>query len=250
MFSINSHPQVWNLSDIKANILIGHGGHACLSDPTMLTTSDQQPTVSQVEGGTVRWMSPELLNPESFGLENSYPTKESDYYALGMVIYEVLSGQVPFAPFRVLVVMQKVLGGEYPSRPQGAEGVWFTDELWEMLELCWKPHPSHRPGLDIILQHLQDAIDLPIPIPQHEAYGSKNGSGIFLLSNSKHVIYYPSDAIETLGATSRNTKFPVPSPSLPPDLGLPPSGNPRKKGFIGRLMLGATRKLHQFQQAK
>ena len=34
--------------------------------------------------GTVRWMSPELL----FG-ENSPPTRESDCYALGMVIYKV-----------------------------------------------------------------------------------------------------------------------------------------------------------------
>jgi len=34
--------------------------------------------------GTVRWMSPELL----FG-KNSAPTRESDCYALGMVIYEV-----------------------------------------------------------------------------------------------------------------------------------------------------------------
>ena len=34
--------------------------------------------------GTVRWMSPELL----FG-QNSPPTRESDSYALGMVIYEV-----------------------------------------------------------------------------------------------------------------------------------------------------------------
>ena len=34
--------------------------------------------------GTVCWMSPELL----FG-QNSPPTRESDCYALGMVIYEV-----------------------------------------------------------------------------------------------------------------------------------------------------------------
>ena len=34
--------------------------------------------------GTVRWMSPELF----FG-QNSSPTRESDCYALGMVIYEV-----------------------------------------------------------------------------------------------------------------------------------------------------------------
>lgn len=53
-------------------------------------------------------MSPELLDPEQLYLGDGLPTKESDCYALGMVIYEVLSGQVPFAPFKVLIVIQMV----------------------------------------------------------------------------------------------------------------------------------------------
>ena len=43
-------------------------------------------------GGTCRWMSPELLDPERFGIpesEDDRPTRQSDCYALGMVIYEV-----------------------------------------------------------------------------------------------------------------------------------------------------------------
>ena len=39
-------------------------------------------------GGTFRWMSPELLDPESLHCKR-HPTLESDRYALGMVIYEV-----------------------------------------------------------------------------------------------------------------------------------------------------------------
>jgi len=37
-------------------------------------------------------MSPELLDPERFGMpksEGNRPTRQSDCYALGMVIYEV-----------------------------------------------------------------------------------------------------------------------------------------------------------------
>jgi len=37
-------------------------------------------------------MSPELLHPEGFGIptsEGNRPTRQSDCYALGMVIYEV-----------------------------------------------------------------------------------------------------------------------------------------------------------------
>ena len=48
--------------------------------------------VSFTAGGTCRWMSPELLDPELFGIpqsEGDRPTRQSDCYALGMVIYEV-----------------------------------------------------------------------------------------------------------------------------------------------------------------
>jgi len=38
--------------------------------------------------GTLRWMSPELLDPPRFGSDGR-PTRGSDCYALGMVIYEV-----------------------------------------------------------------------------------------------------------------------------------------------------------------
>ena len=40
-------------------------------------------------GGSIRWMSPELIDPELFRVEGNRPTKMSDCYALGMVIYEV-----------------------------------------------------------------------------------------------------------------------------------------------------------------
>ena len=48
--------------------------------------------MSYTPGGTARWMSPELLDPERFGIlgsEDDRPAKQSDCYALGMVIYEV-----------------------------------------------------------------------------------------------------------------------------------------------------------------
>lgn len=46
-------------------------------------------TMATTGVGTVRWMAPELLVPEEYGFEHSHPSKESDVYAFGMVIYEV-----------------------------------------------------------------------------------------------------------------------------------------------------------------
>jgi len=100
-------------------------------------------------------MSPELLHPDQFGLEDSRPTKESDCYALGMVIYEVLSGQVPFTSLKDFVVIRKVVDGERPARPEGAKGVLFTDGLWETMKLCWQTQPESRPSTAIVFEYLE-----------------------------------------------------------------------------------------------
>jgi len=93
---------------MKANILVNKDRRACLADFGLSTITGivtrATPGASQVSlisndslmsftgGGTRRWMSPELLDPERFGMpesEGNRPTRQSDCYALGMVIYEV-----------------------------------------------------------------------------------------------------------------------------------------------------------------
>jgi hypothetical protein len=44
---------------------------------------------AQLEGGTMAFMSPELLVPSEFGMRTSFPTPEGDIYALGLVIFQV-----------------------------------------------------------------------------------------------------------------------------------------------------------------
>jgi len=159
------HQCACDLPDRKANILVDNGGRACLVGFGLLTIISDRSVIapSAMTGGTIRWMSPERFEPDKFGLKESNPTKESDCYALGMVIYEVLSGQTPYAVCNQLVVVQKILDGERPARPQGVEGVWFTAGLWEVLGLCWKPQPGDRPSLDTVLRCLQDTARPTMP---------------------------------------------------------------------------------------
>ena len=119
-----------------------------ISDPTNPTTTS---TVNN-SGGTRRWMSPELLYPQKFGLERSRPSQSSDCYALGMVILEVLSDEVPFSRHQGYVVVQMVLADERPERPKRA---WFTDDLWRTLGQCWLPRPTDRTTVDAVLQCLE-----------------------------------------------------------------------------------------------
>jgi serine/threonine protein kinase len=105
-FPPNKHPHTSH-SFSKANILINKDRRACIADFSLTTvtgvgshaapgaspisTMSDDTLMSFTAGGTYRWMSPELLDPERFGIpqsEGERPTRQSDCYALGMVIYE------------------------------------------------------------------------------------------------------------------------------------------------------------------
>jgi len=147
------------LPSSQINILINNQGHACLAGFSLLTiVSDQSSPISSSPGsGTLQWMSPELLDPDRFGLKSNNATKESDCYALGMLAYEILSGQTPFAPATVPVIVWMVLEGKRPGRPQGEEGKLFTDAIWRVLNLCWNHQPSERPSIEAVLLCLERA---------------------------------------------------------------------------------------------
>ena len=100
-------------------------------------------------------MSPELIAPDQFGFEKSRPTKASDCYALGMVVYEIVSGELPFHNERDIAVFWKVVKGERPRR-----GAKFADRLWGMLEWCWAAHPDDRPSIEGVLQCLRTVSNL------------------------------------------------------------------------------------------
>jgi serine/threonine protein kinase len=110
----------------------------------MPDTTNPVSSKSLTQAGTLRFMSPELLSPERFHLKHSWPTERSDCYALAMVVYEVLSGNVPFYRYGTFEAALKVLEGKRPRRPRGAKGVWFNDDTWGVLEHCWKSTPSDR----------------------------------------------------------------------------------------------------------
>lgn len=139
----------------KVNILIDEDHNARLADFGLLTIISDPANLlsssSNAQGGTVRWMSPELIDPQRFGSEMSFPTKSSDCYALGMVVYETIGGKLPFANDTDYIISMKVVKGERP--PRRAK---FTEGLWELLEMCWAPYPNNRPSIEEVLRSLRE----------------------------------------------------------------------------------------------
>ena len=152
--------------------MIDKDGDARLADfgfLTIVSDSTRLATTTTSEGvGTLRWMSPELLDPEQFGSKNGRPTKESDCYALGMVILEILTGRVPFPRCSNPVVFGKIIKGKHPGRPKGPEAVWFTDALWGMLKQCWLDKPKLRPTVEGVLECLERSLETWKPLSPSE----------------------------------------------------------------------------------
>ena len=229
--SIDSqHPQL--------NIMIDNTGRAVLADFSLVTFIPDHSTFlsSCVNAGTVRSMSPELLAPEKFSLSRLQPTRESDCYALGMVIYEILSGCTPFGTGS-LVILHRILEGERPGRPQGEAGERFTDDIWDMVERCWKTEPRDRPSAKDVLRCLKgnsptvdsdsDQSDVISIDSQRDELGDVGS----ISASSRFPLFYPRLLANQLcGITGATIALVGGQPPNPPD-----ARNPNKRWTGGRL---------------
>ena len=58
-----------------------------------------------------------------------------------------------------------LFGSRSPGKPEGKEGAWFTNDLWEILEQCWLPQPERRPAIEAVLQCLECGSTAWQPLP-------------------------------------------------------------------------------------
>jgi len=56
-------------------------------------------------------------------------------------------------------VAVSVLRGHRPQRPEAADDLGFTGELWSMVERCWQENPDERPEVKEIVDCLESAAE-------------------------------------------------------------------------------------------
>jgi serine/threonine protein kinase len=135
--------------DLKSpNILIDEGGTAKLTDFGLALKEgggvSPRDAGNKTEVGSFRWMAPEVARRLGF-------TRLSDVYSMGMVLFELLTHDLPFADVAALhaVAIVAVHGARPPLPPDAPPA------LTDLIRRCWSEEPASRPSFEQVEQLLR-----------------------------------------------------------------------------------------------
>ncbi|THH04964.1 hypothetical protein EW145_g5145 [Phellinidium pouzarii] len=140
--------------DIKGkNILITDEGEPVVCDFGLTSMVDEQErqemSRSLQYAGNANWKAYELFW-EFF--PGSKATRESDVWACGMFIIEMLSGDIPFPGQSSQNIFLSLVNYKFPARPVSDD---CSDELWSLIQQCWRRKPDERPTASHVLSVLR-----------------------------------------------------------------------------------------------
>ncbi|KAI8472601.1 MAG: hypothetical protein J3K34DRAFT_457740 [Monoraphidium minutum] len=123
---------------------------------------------TQICGGTLTHMAPELLT-------SAKPTKASDVYAFGILLFEILTGERPYAGIHNALLGHAVVASRKRPAWPSAMGPEFR-EAKALAEECWQHHPHARPSFRDVVSHLGAIHQAALALAGGNGSGSSAGT--------------------------------------------------------------------------
>ncbi|TDL15431.1 kinase-like protein, partial [Rickenella mellea] len=156
-------------ADLKSdNVLISPSGAPLLTDFGISRTLIVTHTVTTLGEltGSVRWMAYELIAPHCqlqntadattiTEIQPAIPSKETDVWAFGMVVYELLAKEYPFSPYSTVQVIIAIAFGHLPRPPSNLRSHGnIGKSLWDLCTQCWNRDPTSRPVMTDVVREI------------------------------------------------------------------------------------------------
>lgn len=136
------------------------------------------------EATNAAWAAPETL-------EHSDLSKASEVYSFGIVLYEMLTGDMPFSSdyksywnFTNAIKRDVIKGIRPPYNEHDIRvhfhGVAIPSQIFQLMNQCWDEDPSKRPSFDEIYR-IVNSLERPLE------YGVSSGSSVLSPSLSRSV---------------------------------------------------------------
>lgn len=104
-------------------------------------------SITMTQGiGTVRYMAPEVIESGDYGVK-------ADIYSLGVLMHEIVSGQLPFAKMNEASLLLAVLDGLRPPLEEIASAADIKG-IADVMEACWDPDAGARPTAARVVEKL------------------------------------------------------------------------------------------------
>jgi len=164
MFHLHSRTPAVLHRDLKAaNLLVTADWTVKIADMGLSkVASEVVGNAATTAGGATnpRWLAPEVLG-------GATPSKATDVYSFGIVLWEALTWGLPWAKSSVWTIVGAVQQGDRPEIPPferlpGFEGVDQPPAALAgyiaLMQRCWAQDPDERPNFEEIAAELQELV--------------------------------------------------------------------------------------------
>eukprot|EP00276_Gloeochaete_wittrockiana_P003792 CAMPEP_0184644750 /NCGR_PEP_ID=MMETSP0308-20130426/1409_1 /TAXON_ID=38269 /ORGANISM="Gloeochaete witrockiana, Strain SAG 46.84" /LENGTH=575 /DNA_ID=CAMNT_0027073443 /DNA_START=147 /DNA_END=1874 /DNA_ORIENTATION=- len=142
--------------DVKShNILLDENLKAKVSDFGLSRVRREASSLT-IGIGSPLWMAPEVWE------EKPYDGK-ADVYSFAVVMWELMTGLVPFSNLRPFRIGQAVTAGERPPLPADSEADPLLNRWSRLIRKCWDGDPQRRPDFSQVITELMEMTGFQMP---------------------------------------------------------------------------------------